>query len=79
MKGITKNDLLDWKNHPVTKAYQAGLESKIREIEMSLGTGISLNYDNPYATASLTAKFTGEIQGLKEALDIDTEFVTIEE
>jgi len=34
-----------------------------------MGTGLTLNIDNPFATQALTAKIIGKQEGIQEAID----------
>jgi hypothetical protein len=75
MRGITKNDLAEWLGNPVTRAYQAGIKSKVEELQKSVASGQFLNMSNPYETAANIARVIGHIDGLKDALEIDNDTV----
>ena len=79
MEGISKNDVLDWLDNPVTKAYFKGIKAKIRLIQEWLGSGVIIDSSNPYYTASKAAHFIGQIEGLNDALEVKTDEVIEEE
>ncbi len=71
MIGITKQDLADWMQNPVTKAFQEGIKAKIRQIEKAVGAGELLDSGNPFATHSNVSRLVGRIEGLQDALEVD--------
>ncbi len=64
---ITRQQVSDWKQSEVTRAYFEGIGQKIEELAGILAAGASLG-DN---VAQTTARYVGRIEGLSDALDVD--------
>lgn len=69
---ITKDNVLEWKDHPVTKAYFAGIRQKVLDIKEFLGEGGTLSGK---FTAENTHRAVGRIEGLTDAITIDLDEV----
>ena len=63
---MTKEDFLDWKKHPVTKAVYDSIQTRIDDLKTELGwtAGIDLRTD---------AVRSGSIQAFLHVLNIDFE------
>lgn len=72
---IRKDALGEWLANPVTRAYFAGIEDKIKEVEQALGRGVTINDDSSHNTALATARLVGRIDGLRDKVEIDTDTV----
>ena len=70
---VTKEDLAEWREYKVTKAYIAAIQELVKEHFKALGNGGTLNLENAEATALETAKTVGSIQALQDILDIQAE------
>jgi hypothetical protein len=68
---ITRQQVSDWKQNEVTRAYLAGIKEQIKSIEFMLGTGGTLGEN----VAQETARYVGRIEGLIDALEVDIETV----
>ena len=69
MKSITKEEFLEWKEHPVTKEIYKDLEEIKRDLEVSLGAGESLSYHSSQ-TQGMTNRIVGQIAGLNQILNL---------
>lgn len=70
MARITKQDLVEWIESPVTKWYRDKLREEKADLEEQLAGGSTLD-PAPGATAQLTARIVGEIAGLNFAINRD--------
>lgn len=68
---ISKEDLLQWMEEPVTKAFIKEINSKLKELYLVLGNGATLDTSNSNTTLAETAKAVGKIEILQEVLDIN--------
>lgn len=75
MNGITKRDLAEWMESPVTRAWFKGIKAKMSQLEGMAGNGSMLNAGNPFETHSNISRVVGRIEGLNDALEIDDETV----
>ena len=70
---LTKDDLVDWFLHPVTKKVRFKIEKEIEESRNKLADGWALDLDDIGRTAILTAREVGRIEGLKVLFDIEAD------
>lgn len=78
-KVITKQDLSEWKQDPVTIAWFHGIKLKAKELKEGMAIGQTIDVDSADGTAIKTAKMVGQIQGLYDAILINEEEITIED
>ena len=70
---ITKEEFAEWKSLKVTQAFRHSVESRIKDLILSLGDGHTLNTESVDQTALKTARCVGLIEGLRALLDVDLE------
>ena len=68
---ISKEDLLQWMEEPVSMAFIGAIKEKIKDLYVELGNGRTLDISNSSATLAETAKAVGKIEILQEVLDIN--------
>jgi hypothetical protein len=68
---ITRQQVSDWKQNEVTRAYFNGIKAKIEDLSINLGLGVTLGEN----VVQDTAKAVGRIEGLYDTLDVDIETV----
>jgi hypothetical protein len=68
---ISKEDLLQWMEEPVSRAFIGAIKEKIKELYVELGNGRTLDISNSSVTLAETAKAVGKIEILQEVLDIN--------
>ena len=76
---INRQDVIDWADAPVTRAYFDGVREKIRQLEQVLGSGATLSNTNAHTTTVLTSKIVGQIEGYNDVLDIDMATIIVED
>ena len=59
----------EWLQSPITRGVLKALEQLRDTYRGQMGTGLTLNIDNPFATQALTAKIIGKQEGIQEAID----------
>lgn len=72
---INKEALGEWLASPVTRAYFAGIRTKITGLEEALGAGGFIDSENAHTTMVQMIKIVGRIEGLRDCLEIDHESV----
>ena len=78
---INKEQFMEWKEHPVTKEVFNEVNLLLTALTTQLVEGQTINYDAA-ATHGLTSRVVGQIDGLKQLLNIsyeDTEDLNTEE
>ena len=70
---VTKEDFENWKNLLITKIYLKEIQTKVKDLHLYLGSGGTLDIDNPDKTQGATAKVIGAIEALQDILDIHIE------
>ena len=68
---ISKEDLMQWMEQPVSQAFIGAIRDKIKELYLSVGNGATLDTSNSSTTLAETAKAVGKIEILQEVLDIN--------
>ena len=72
---LKRDDVIDWLESPVTRAYFTGIKAKIREVEQQLGRGVTLDSENPHATVVQTARLVGLTEAYKDVLEVNVDEV----
>lgn len=70
---LTREDLSDWRNNPVTQIILAEINNLIKEAHLNLGGGVVLDAERPENTAQNYAKMVGYIAGLRVILNIEVQ------
>jgi hypothetical protein len=70
---LTKEELVNWYNQPITQAVFLALQDRIRNVLMSMGDGGYLDSENPAATALSYAKAVGYVAGLRATMTLELE------
>ena len=70
---LTKNELVDWLLHPVTKKVRHKIEAEVVETQARMGDGYTLDFDNVDRTAILTAREVGKIEGLEFIFNMEAD------
>lgn len=70
---LTKEELVNWYNQPITQAVFLALQERIRNILMSMGDGNYLTSENPDATALNYARAVGYVAGLRATMNLELE------
>jgi len=68
---ISKEDLMQWMEEPVTRAFIGSIKEKMKELFLEVGNGATLDTSNSSITQAETAKVVGKIEILQEVLDIN--------
>jgi len=68
---ISKDDLMQWMEESVTKAFIGEIREKMKNLFLEVGNGATLDISNSSATLAQTAKAVGKIEILQEVLDIN--------
>ena len=69
---LTKEQFMEWKEHPVTKEVFNEVNLLIKALSKQLTEGQTINYDAA-ATYGLTNRVVGQLDGLKQLLNISYE------
>ena len=78
---ITKEQFMEWKEHPVTKEVFNEIKELTNVLTKKLTSGQTIEY-NAEATHGLTNRLVGQLEGFNQLLNIsydDTDEVTPEE
>lgn len=68
---LTKDDLVGWFMHPVTKKIRHKIDQEKSLIEFEMAHGFTLYLDNVDKTAMKTAREVGKIEGLDFLFNIE--------
>ena len=68
---LTKDDLVGWFMHPVTKKVRHKIEQEIARIQYEMGRGFTVYSESSDKTAMKTAREVGKIEGLDFVFDIE--------
>lgn len=71
VKTLTREEVTDWHNNPVTQIILAEIARLIKEAHVNLGGGVVLDAEKPENTAQNYAKMVGYIAGLRVVLNIE--------
>lgn len=69
-ENLSKENLIEWMEYPVTKAFLAGVNERIKELHLELGSGRTIK-ESAHETSVETAKIVAKIDELQNILDID--------
>jgi len=69
---LTKEQFMEWKEHPVTKEVFNEVDMLIKALTKQLTEGQTINYDAA-STHGLTNRVVGQLDGLKQLLNISYE------
>ena len=70
---LTKDDLVGWFMHPITKKIRHKVEQEIARIKAEMCWGFTLHLENAEKTAMKTAREVGKIEGLDFIFNIEAD------
>jgi len=70
---LSKDDLVEWFMHPITKKVRYKIEQTLLQAKGNLGAGWTLNLTSVEETAMRTARDVGYIEGLEFIFNIEAD------
>lgn len=73
LEGLSKDDLVEWFMHPITKKVRYKIEKNLLQVKGRMGEGWTLNVNSIEETAMRTARDVGYIEGLEFIFNIEAD------
>ena len=70
---LTKDELVEWFLHPVTKKVRYKIEREIQSCQDRLSSGWAIDFDSAEKTALLTVKEIGMVEGLSFLFNMEAD------